>query len=38
MKIYLLLMLVAVFVGFSYFPVRSEAKEPAKATPDSLPA
>ncbi len=38
MKIYMLLMLVGVFVGFSYPPVRSEVKTGKKAPPGSLPA
>jgi hypothetical protein len=39
MKIYMLLMLMAVFVGFSYVPVRGRA-EPrgGPASPDSVPA
>jgi hypothetical protein len=38
MKIYLLFMLISVFVGFSYLPIRSEAKQDVPAPPDSLPA
>jgi hypothetical protein len=38
MKIYMLLMLIALFVGFSYVPVprRTEARD--SASPDSLTA
>ncbi len=38
MKIYFLLMIISVFVGFSYIPVRTEAKQKAAAQPDSVPA
>jgi hypothetical protein len=38
MKIYMLLMLMAVFVGFSYVPVRSRAQPRDPGSPDSLPA
>jgi hypothetical protein len=38
MKIYMLLMLMAVFVGYSYVPVRSRAQARDSAPPDSLPA
>jgi hypothetical protein len=38
MKIYMLLMLMAVFVGFSYVPVRRRAKPRDPASPDSLAA
>jgi hypothetical protein len=38
MKIYFLLMLISVFVGFSYIPIRSEAKQKAAVQPDSVPA
>jgi hypothetical protein len=38
MKIYMLLMLVAVFVGFSYVPVRRPAEPRQPTPPDSLPA
>jgi hypothetical protein len=38
MKIYFLLMLISVFVGLSYMPVRSEAKQKAAARRNSLPA
>jgi hypothetical protein len=37
MKIYMLLMLIAVFVGFSYVPVRRRAEPRHPAPPDSLP-
>lgn len=38
MKMYMLLMLMAVFVGFSYVPVRGRAEPRDRAAPDSLPA
>ena len=38
MKIYMLLMLVAVFVGFSYVPARRPAEPGEPTPPDSLPA
>jgi hypothetical protein len=38
MKIYFLLMIVSVFVGFSYIPVRAEAKKTTAVQPDSVPA
>jgi hypothetical protein len=38
MKIYMLLMLVAVFVGYSYVPVRRQAEPRDAAAPDSVPA
>jgi hypothetical protein len=38
MKIYFLLMLISVFVGFSFIPLRAEAKKNNAASPDSLTA
>ena len=38
MKMYMLLMLVAMFVGFSYVPVRAPAKPRKPTPPDSLAA
>jgi hypothetical protein len=38
MKIYFLLMIVSVFVAFSYIPLRVEPKQNAPAPPDSMPA
>jgi hypothetical protein len=38
MKIYMLLMLISVFVGFSYIPMRGEPKRSAPPPPESLPA
>jgi hypothetical protein len=38
MKIYFLLILISVFVGLSYMPMRTEAKQKVAAQPDSLPA
>jgi hypothetical protein len=38
MKIYFLLMIVSVFVGLSYIPIRSEAKQSTPVQPDSVPA
>lgn len=41
MKIYFLLMIISVFVGFSYIPIRAEAKQSANSgtrSPDSLAA
>jgi hypothetical protein len=38
MKIYVLLMLISVIVGFSYLPGRRRSKEPAPVPPDSVPA
>ena len=37
MKIYFLLMIVSVFVAFSYIPIRTEPKQKPEA-PDSVPA
>jgi hypothetical protein len=37
-KIYFLLMLISVFVGLSYIPLRSEAKKSTAVSPDSVPA
>jgi hypothetical protein len=36
MKMYMLLMLMAMFVGFSYVPVRAPAKLRQPTPPDSL--
>jgi hypothetical protein len=38
MKIYMLLMLVAVFVGYSYVPVRGRGEPRDPASPNSVPA
>jgi hypothetical protein len=38
MKIYFLLMIISVFVGLSFIPIRAEAKKSNAASPDSLPA
>ncbi len=38
MKIYFLLMIVSVFVAFSYIPIRAEPKQNPTAPPDSVPA
>jgi hypothetical protein len=41
MKIYFLLMIISVFVGLSYIPVRTEAKQAVTKnppTPGSVPA
>jgi len=38
MKIYLLLMLIGVIVGFSHLPLRRRAKTPAPVSPDSATA
>jgi preprotein translocase subunit YajC len=38
MKIYFLLMLISVFVGFSFIPLRAEAKQKTARSPDSVPA
>ena len=38
MKIYFLLMLISVFVGLTYMPMRTEAKQKVAAQPDSVPA
>jgi hypothetical protein len=38
MKIYFLLMIVSVFVAFSYVPIRAEPKQTPAAPPDSVPA
>jgi hypothetical protein len=38
MKIYMLLMLVAMFVGFSYVPLRAPVESRKPTPPDSLPA
>jgi hypothetical protein len=38
MKIYMLLMLIAVIVGLSHLPIRVRAKQSAPAAPDSVPA
>jgi hypothetical protein len=38
MKIYFLLMLISVFVGLSYMPMRSEAKQKVAVRSNSLPA
>jgi hypothetical protein len=35
---YMLLMLMAMFVGFSYVPLRAPAKPSKPSPPDSLPA
>jgi hypothetical protein len=41
MKIYFLLMIISVFVGLSYIPIRTEPKQKAAknaVAPDSVPA
>jgi hypothetical protein len=38
MKIYFLLMIISVFVGFSFIPLRTEAKKATATPPDSVPA
>jgi hypothetical protein len=38
MKIYFLLMLISVFVGFSFIPLRAEVKKNTATSPDSVPA
>jgi hypothetical protein len=38
MKIYVLLMLISVIVGFSHAPSHGGAKKAVPARPDSLPA
>jgi hypothetical protein len=38
MKIYMLLMLIGVFVGISYVPLRAKAKPASPAPADSVPA
>jgi hypothetical protein len=38
MKIYMLLMLVGVIVGFSYVPSHRQAKQTARVPPDSATA
>jgi len=38
MKIYVLLMLIGVIVGFSYLPSRDQAKAATPVAPDSVPA
>jgi hypothetical protein len=38
MKIYFLLMLISIFVGLSYMPMRSEAKQKVAARRNSLSA
>jgi hypothetical protein len=38
MKIYVLLMLIAVIVGFSQLPIRRAAKAPPPVAPDSIAA
>jgi len=41
MKIYFLLMIISVFVGLSYIPIRTEPKKIAAknaVAPDSMPA
>jgi hypothetical protein len=38
MKIYMLLMLIGVIVGFSYLPVRRQTKAAAAVSLDSVPA
>jgi hypothetical protein len=38
MKIYMLLMLIAVILGLSHLPFRLRAKPAATRSPDSLPA
>jgi hypothetical protein len=41
MKIYFLLMIISVFIGFSYIPLRTEAKQSTASgavPPESVPA
>jgi hypothetical protein len=38
MKIYILMMLIAVIVGLSHLPIRVRAKQSAPVPPDSVPA
>jgi hypothetical protein len=38
MKIYMLMMLIAVIVGLSHLPIRTRAKQTAAVPPDSVPA
>jgi hypothetical protein len=38
MKLYFLLMIVSVFVGFSFIPLRTETKKVTATPPDSVPA
>jgi hypothetical protein len=38
MKIYMLLMLIAVIVGLSHLPIRVRAKASTPVPPDSVPA
>jgi hypothetical protein len=38
MKIYVLLMLIGVIVGFSQLPIRRPAKAPAPVAPESITA
>jgi hypothetical protein len=38
MKIYFLLMIISVFIGLSFIPLRNEPKKSVAAPPDSLPA
>jgi len=38
MKIYVLLMLISVIVGFSYFPGRKQSTPPTPLPSDSVPA
>jgi hypothetical protein len=38
MKIYVLLVLIGVIVGFSHLPIRRPAKVPAPVSPDSIAA
>jgi len=38
MKIYFLLMLISVIVGFSYLPGRRQSKAAAPVSPNSVPA
>jgi len=38
MKIYFLLMIISVFVALSYIPIRTEAKQRVKPSPNSVPA
>jgi hypothetical protein len=38
MKIYILMMLIAVIVGLSHLPIRIRAKQSVPVPPDSLPA
>jgi hypothetical protein len=37
MKIYMLMMLIAVIVGLSHLPIRVRAKQSAYGPPDSVP-